>query len=44
MSDYWDLFAETGEIGYYLLYLKANEYNATPDEIEAIEALHENSA
>jgi hypothetical protein len=27
MSDYWDLFAETGDIGFYLLYLKSAEKN-----------------
>lgn len=25
MSDFWDLFAETGDIGFYLLYLESNE-------------------
>ncbi|SHH92627.1 hypothetical protein SAMN02745823_01468 [Sporobacter termitidis DSM 10068] len=37
MSNYWDLFAETGDIGFYLLYLKSTEKNASPDKTEATE-------
>jgi hypothetical protein len=35
MSDYWDLFAETGDIGFYLLYLKSAEEIAPPEAIGA---------
>jgi hypothetical protein len=31
MSNYWDLFAETGDIGFYLLYLESTEENALPE-------------
>ena len=44
MSDYWDLFTETGEIGYYLLYLKTHEGTALPENTDITDALHENSA
>jgi hypothetical protein len=44
MSDYWNMFAETGEIGYYLLYLKTNEKTASPENTDVTEALQENSA
>ena len=29
---YWDLFAETGDIGFYLLYLKSTDNYASPEK------------
>jgi hypothetical protein len=34
---YWDLFAETGDIGFYLLYLKSIEKNASSENCETTE-------
>jgi hypothetical protein len=44
MSNYWDLFTETGDIGFYLLYRETSEENALPVNTEEIVTLHENSA
>lgn len=37
MSNYWDLFTETGNIAFYLLYLKSTEQNALLETNEATE-------
>lgn len=34
MSEFWDLFAETGEIGFYLMYLESNENSVSSEEKE----------
>lgn len=41
MSDYWDLFAETGDIGFYLLYLKSAEKNAPPERNETADTMND---
>ena len=37
MSNYWDLFAETGDIGFYLLYLESTQNNTSPETNETVE-------
>lgn len=34
MSDFWDLFAETGDIGFYLLYLESSGKELGPEKGE----------
>ena len=34
MSEFWDLFVETGEIGFYLMYLESNENNVSSEKQE----------
>ena len=34
MSEFWDLFAETGEIRFYLKYLESTEKNVSSEKNE----------
>ena len=37
MSEFWELFAETGDIGFYLMYLESTEKNVSSEKIESTE-------
>jgi len=38
MSEFWELFAETGEIGFYLMYLESTAENVSSEKNELTQA------